>query len=125
MRQFLSFFGGSAVGLLIDLVGFQLLVSAGLAPWQANVISSMLALTTVYFLVARFAFAAAARLRTYLLFFVWYASNIVVFSSLIQLAVTLTDGPPFGFKLASIPVSFAANYLFTRVLFRRATPPAT
>lgn len=122
MRQFLSFFGGSAVGLLIDLVGFQLLVLAGLLPWQANAISSTLALTAVYFLVARFAFAAEARVRTYLLFFAWYGTNIVVFSSLIQLAVTLTDGPPLGFKLASIPVSFAANYLFSRVLFRPPRP---
>ncbi|TFD49113.1 hypothetical protein E3T55_11820 [Cryobacterium frigoriphilum] len=118
MRQFLSFFGGSAVGLVIDLVGFALLVLAGLLPWQANAISSAIALTVVYFLVARFAFAARARVRTYLAFFAWYAANIVFFSGLIQLAVTLTDGPPLAFKLASIPLSFAANYLFTRVLFR-------
>jgi putative flippase GtrA len=118
MRQFLSFFGGSAVGLAIDLVGFALLVMAGLAPWQANVISSTLALTAVYFLVARFAFAAQARVRTYLLFFSWYGANIIVFSALITAVVHLTDWPPLLCKLASIPLSFMLNYLFSRALFR-------
>ena len=118
MRQFLSFFGGSAVGLLIDLVGFTLLDVAGLEPWQANAISSTLALTAVYFLVARFAFAAQARVRTYLFFFAWYGANIVVFSTLINLAVNHTDWPPLLCKLASIPISFLLNYLFSRSLFR-------
>lgn len=118
MRQFLSFFGGSAVGLLIDLAMFQLLVVAGLLPWQANAVSSSLALTAVYFLVARFAFAAQARVRTYLFFFAWYGGIIVVFSVVIDLVVTLTDWVPFLCKIASIPLSFVLNYFFSRYLFR-------
>ena len=118
MRQFLSFFGGSAVGLLIDLIGFQLLVFWGLVPWQANAISSTLALTAVYLLVARYAFAATARVRTYLLFFAWYGGIIVVFSALIELAVIYTGWPPLLCKIASIPLSFIVNFLFSRSLFR-------
>ena len=118
MRQFLSFFGGSAVGLFIDLVGFSLLVMAGLQPWQANAISSTIALTVVYFLVARFTFAARARVGTYVLFFTWYGLNIVVFSTLIHMVVARTDAIPLLVKLASIPLSFVLNYLFSRVLFR-------
>jgi len=131
MRQFWNFFGGSAVGLIIDLVGFSLLVAAGLLPWQANAISSTIALTVVYFLVARFAFAARARVSTYVLFFAWYGLNIVVFSTLIQWVVALTDAVPLLVKMASIPLSFALNFLFSRVLFRSgprgtsASPPHT
>jgi putative flippase GtrA len=118
MRQFLRFFGGSAVGLFIDLSCFQLLVVAGLEPWQANTISSTLALTAVYFLVARFAFATRAHVRTYVLFFAWYGANIVIFGALINLAVDLTGWAPLLCKLASIPLSFLLNYLFSRALFR-------
>ena len=120
MRQFFSFFGGSAVGLVIDLVGFQVLVFCGMLPWQANAISSTLALTAVYFLVARYAFAAAARVRTYLFFFAWYGSIIVVFSALIDIAATYSGWPPLFCKMASIPLSFMANYFFSRRLFRPA-----
>jgi putative flippase GtrA len=123
MRQFLRFFGGSAVGLLIDLTGFALLVVAGLEPWQANTISSTLALTAVYFLVVRFAFAARARVRTYVLFFAWYGANIAVFGALINLAVEVTDWAPLLCKLASIPLSFLLNFLFSRSLFH--PPPTT
>lgn len=118
MRQFLGFFGGSAVGLIIDLGGFALLISAGLLPWQANALSSTLALTAVYFLVARFAFTARPGVRTYLFFFTWYGSVIIVFSALIDAAVTLTSWPALICKLASIPISFGMNFLFTRYLFR-------
>jgi hypothetical protein len=50
-RQFLVFFGGSLVGLVIDLVGFQLLLSAAFAPWVANATSSTASITAVYLLV--------------------------------------------------------------------------
>jgi len=125
IQEFLTFFGGSAVGLAIDLVGFSLLILTGLVPWQANAISSSLALTAVYFLVVRFAFAAEARVATYVAFFAWYGATIVVFSVLIQAAANLTDGPPLVWKLASIPISFGSNYLFSRYLFRPRDPEPT
>ncbi|MDH6235418.1 GtrA family protein [Cryobacterium sp. CG_9.6] len=125
IREFVTFFGGSAVGLVIDLVGFSLLILTGLVPWQANAVSSSVALTAVYFLVVRFTFSAQARVTTYVAFFAWYGGTIVVFSVLIQAATTLTDWPPLICKLASIPISFGSNYLFSRYLFRPRHPTTT
>lgn len=118
IREFLMFFGGSAVGLAIDLVGFQLLLLWGFEPWLANGISSATSISAVYILVTRYSFGVGTRLSTYAAFFSWYALSIVTFSSLIQLAVTFTDWHPFLWKLVSVPVSFLLNYAFSRFLFR-------
>ncbi|QNO37048.1 GtrA family protein [Protaetiibacter sp. SSC-01] len=116
-REFWTFFGGSAAGLAVDLVGFQLLVWAGLPPWLANGTSSVVSITVVYLLVTRYTFGVGTRLSTYVLFVGWYLTSIVVFSSLIQLAVSLTDWVPFAWKLVTVPISFSLNYLFSRFLF--------
>lgn len=117
-REFLAFFGGSAVGLAIDLVGFQVLVLLGLPPWQANAISSALSITAVYVVVTRYSFGVAPRLSTYFLFFAWYGLSIVAFSGLIQLAVSLTEWYPLVWKLISVPCSFTLNYIFSTFLLR-------
>ena len=117
VREFLTFLGGSAVGLTVDLAGFALLVAVGLPPWAANLVSAFASITAVYLMVTRFTFAVRTRASTYALFVAWYSTSIVVFSILIQLAVSSTGWCPFGWKLASVPVSFLANYLFSRFLF--------
>lgn len=119
LQEFLAFFSGSAVGLAIDLVGFQVLVWVGLLPWQANAISSTASISAVYLLVTRFSFGARPRATTYLMFVAWYGSSIVMFSLVIQFAVSTFGWQPLACKLASVPVSFALNYLFSRFLFRR------
>lgn len=115
---FLTFFGASAVGLALDLFNFQLLLVLGLEPWLANAISSSVSITAVYLLATRYAFGAGTQLRTYILFFAWYALSIIAFSTLIQVAVSLSDWHPFLWKLATIPASFLLNYLFSLFLFR-------
>lgn len=117
-REFWSFFGGSAVGLLIDLLGFQVLLWCGAEPWAANLSSSAASITAVYVLVSRYSFGASARMRSYLLFVGWYGGSIVLFSSVIQLASTETGWYPMVWKLLTVPVSFGLNYLFSRYLFR-------
>ena len=119
LRRLLSFAAGSSVGLAIDLGGFLLLVSAGVAPWPANCISSSAAVTAVYLLVTRYAFGTVRRLRTYIAFLAWYAFVIVVSSTAIQLLTASTEADPFVWKLASIPITFAANFCFSQILFRR------
>jgi putative flippase GtrA len=121
-REFFAFFGGSAVGLAVDLLGFQLLVLVGLPPWLANTVSSTVSITAVYLLVSRYAFAASAKVFSYLLFLGWYGLSIVAFSMLIQLASTQLGGAPIIWKLLSVPLSFALNYLFSRFLFNRHRP---
>lgn len=117
-REFMTFLGGSAVGLTIDLVGFQLLLVSGLEPWLANMISSSASITTVYLLVSRYSFGTGTRLSTYTAFLAWYTMSILTFSMLIQFAVSETDWHPFLWKLISVPVSFLLNYTFSRFLFR-------
>ncbi|CAN5277614.1 hypothetical protein BH09ACT5_BH09ACT5_14100 [soil metagenome] len=116
--EFLRFLGSSGVGLATDLALFQLLVWAGLPPWGANAISASTAITVVYVLAARFAFGQDTRLSTYVLFFGWYAASVAITSVVIELLSTATGVTPFLWKLATVPVTFGANYLFSRFLFR-------
>ena len=123
LRQFFAFFWGSAVGLLIDLGGFQAFLALGYAPWVANLISASLSITAVYFLVTRYSFAASARAQTYVLFLAWYGSSILIFSALIQFASIEFGLLPIFWKLLSVPVSFSLNYMFsTYLLTARPTP---
>ena len=121
IRRLLSFAAGSSVGLAIDLGGFFLLVSAGVVPWLANGISSSAAVTAVYLLVSRYAFGTVRLLRTYVAFVAWYAFVIVVSSTSIQLLSASTGVDPFLWKFASIPITFAANFCFSQILFHRPT----
>lgn len=116
--QFLRFFASSAAGLVTDLGLFQLGILVGLPPWAANASSATTAITVVYFLAVRFAFGTDPRPATYALFFGWYATSVVVSSTVIQFASSMTDVTPFIWKLATIPISFVLNYLFSRFLFR-------
>lgn len=118
LKQFVAFFLGSGVGLIIDLAGFQLLILLGLQPWLANGVSSFVSITAVYLLVSRYSFGADANAKTYVAFVVWYSSSIIVFSLLIQLVSDASGWAPFAVKLLSVPVSFALNYVFSRFLFR-------
>lgn len=119
IREFVAFLWGSGVGLMLDLMSFQGLVWLGVDPWLANASSSTASITAVYFLVTRYSFDARAGWRTFTLFVAWYGSSIIVFSSLIQFMTTEGGWFPLGWKLASVPVSFGLNYLFSRYLFRR------
>jgi len=119
VRGFLSFLGGSAAGLAIDLTGFWLLShAANLPPAFANVISSVVSVTVVYLLVTRYSFGVGVRPSTYVFFVGWYLLNISVFSWLIGTMSAATGVEPFVWKLASVPISFVANYAFSRLLFR-------
>lgn len=118
LKRLLSFAAGSSVGLVIDLGGFLLLHAAGVVPWLANGLSSSAAVTAVYLLVTRYAFGAERRWWTYVAFVAWYASVIVALSAVIQLLSTATGVDPFLWKLASVPVTFSANFGFSLLLFR-------
>lgn len=118
--EFLRFAVGSALGLGIDLLGFQLLTLAGLTPGVANALSSSLSITVVYLVVTRYAFTVRTSVSSYLLFFGWYAASIVTFSLLIEFVVSETGWLPLLAKVLSVPLSFGLNYLFSRFLFNRS-----
>jgi putative flippase GtrA len=122
LLEFTRFFGASAAGLAVDLAGFQLLSASGLAVWLSNAISSTVSISLVYLLSARFSFGARPTIGTYVAFVGWYASSILVFSTLIHVATTTSGTAPLVWKAVSIPISFLLNYAFNRLLFRRPRP---
>lgn len=116
------FFLGSLGGLAVDVGGFAVLVTFGLPPAAANVVSSACSISVVYLLVTRFTFGAGARTSTYALFVAWYCANIAITSTFIALATTHVSAVPLLWKLITIPFSFTANFAFSRLLFRRLSP---
>jgi putative flippase GtrA len=125
VHQLLKFLLGSGLGLVVDLTVFAVGTRLGAPPWFANVISAGCAVVVVYLFVTRFAFAGGRSRRTFLLFVGWYVFSIVVFSLLIQLLHAQTGWGPFLCKLVSLPPSFAANFVFSKVLFRPAAAGIT
>ncbi|TDS74964.1 GtrA family protein [Amnibacterium kyonggiense] len=119
LRRFATFFLGSLAGLTVDLGGFAALVALGVSPALSNLCSSFASISLVYLLVTRLTFGVGASPKTYVLFVAWYTTSILTFSALIGALTSWTDGPPILCKLATVPVSFAANYLFSRFLFRK------
>ena len=118
LHQFMRFLVGSCLGLVVDLTLFELGVRAGLAPGLANVLSSGCAVVVVFLFVTKYAFRTTRTRASFGLFVGWYAFSIVVFSVLIELLHDGTGWAPFVCKLVSLPVSFAANFGFSRFLFR-------
>lgn len=119
VRQFASFFVGSLAGVAADLVLFQLFVRAGAAPGAANAISSGVAITITYVLVTRFTFKTRPSWVAYAAFFGWYAVSIAVFSIGIELVAAAVAAPPLLIKIASLPFSFLANFLMSRLVLTR------
>jgi putative flippase GtrA len=118
-RQAISFLLGSGLGLAVDLAVFVLGVQLGAAPWLANTVSAGCAVVVVYLFVTKYAFAAERSSTGFLLFVAWYALSIVGFSVFIEVLHAQTGWAPFVCKLISLPPSFAANFLASKVLFRR------
>lgn len=117
--QAAGFLVGSGLGLAVDLSLFEVGVRLGARPWAANVVSAGVAVVVVYLFVTKYAFKAARSRSSFALFVGWYVTSIVVFSVLIELAVELTGWAPFLCKLLSLPPSFAANFLASKLLFDR------
>ncbi len=122
VRQVLSFVLGSGLGLTADLLVFALGVRLGAAPWLANVVSAGCAVVVVYFFVTKHTFAAERSRTGFLLFVGWYVVSIALFSGFIEVLHAQTGWAPFVCKLVSLPPSFAANFVVSRLLLhRRAT----
>lgn len=123
LAQLLRFLLGSAAGLTVDLGVFAAAVGIGAPPWLANVLSAGCAVVVVYLLVTRYAFGGGRTPRGFVLFVTWYAVSILLFSVFIEVLYAQTGWPAFVCKLVSLPPSFAANFLVSRVLLR-PTPAA-
>jgi putative flippase GtrA len=115
--QVMGFFGTTLLGLSADLVLYAGLAASGVIPWAANLVSSAVAVVVVFLVASRFTFRAAPTIAGFVLFAGWYALSITGFSLLIQWGVDTLGLHPFLSKLASLPLSFAANFAFSRSLF--------
>ncbi|MQA33283.1 hypothetical protein GCU49_06835 [Modestobacter roseus] len=126
LHQVVRFLLGSCLGLAVDLAVFQAAVLLGATPGVANAISSGCAVVVVYLFVTKYAFSAERSRTSFLLFVGWYVTSIVIFSVLIEVLHGATGWLPFVCKLVSLPLSFAANFGASKVLFgRRGDGPAT
>ena len=130
LARLLSFAVGSGLGLLVDLGGFAALTLAGLLPVTANIVSSSLSVVVVYLFVTRRTFRVRAHPATFLCFAAWYAANIAATSWTIQYLVDHVAALPWVWKVALVPISFGANFLFnlalhraSAVLLHRSEPP--
>jgi putative flippase GtrA len=124
LHQVTRFLLGSCLGLAVDLGLFAAGVRLGAPPWLANLVSAGCAVVVVYLFVTKYAFRSERSRLTFLLFVGWYVVSIVVFSVLIDLLHDVTGWDAFVCKLLSLPPSFAANFLASKLLFRGPPAPA-
>ncbi|GAB3357477.1 GtrA family protein [Modestobacter lapidis] len=117
VHQVVRFLLGSCLGLAVDLVVFQTGVLLGATPGLANAVSSGCAVVVVYLFVTKYAFATERSRTSFLLFVGWYVVSIIIFSVLIEVLHGTTGWLPFVCKLVSLPLSFAANFGASKVLF--------
>jgi putative flippase GtrA len=118
LHQVVRFLLGSCLGLAVDLAVFQAAVLLGATPGVANAVSSASAVVVVYLFVTKYAFAAERSRTSFLLFVSWYVVSIIIFSVLIEVLHGATGWLPFVCKLVSLPLSFAANFVASKLLFR-------
>nr|WP_239521305.1 GtrA family protein [Blastococcus saxobsidens] len=122
--EVLRFLVGTCIGLTVDLAVFEAGVRLGAPPGVANVVSSGCAVVVMYAVVTRYVFRAERSRTSFAVFVAYYAVSIAAFSVVIQILHDTTGWLPFICKLASLPLSFAANFVFSRVIFRRSGRPA-
>ena len=116
-KRFLRFFGGTAGGLGADLAAFWVLTACGVPPWGSNLVSATAGLLVVYFLVTKYAFKVDHRPLKFVAFVVWYSMMILFWGWVIQTVSITTPLGPFVAKLLTVPISFALNFAFSRLLF--------
>jgi putative flippase GtrA len=108
----------SAIGLGLDLMLFFLLVSAGLAPGFANLISASAAVTFVYLTSTKRIFSHDGRVLEwrYLAYISYQASAVALASWAIDVIVSAWNIGPMIAKVGILPVTFSTNFLFMRLL---------
>lgn len=117
MLRVLKFGISSGMGLSIDLIVYLTLDSVGIDASLANLVSSFLAITALYFLVSRYAFQKDPNPFKFLYFVVWYSAMILAMSAIVHVMHSAWGFTALFAKLVTIPVSFVLNYFFSKRLF--------
>ena len=112
----------SGIGLGLDMLTFLGLVGIGFSPLHANLLSSVAGVTFVYFALVRriFSYEGRFHLTMFSAYLTYQACGIAAGSWLVGLLAALGLLPIFA-KMAILPITFSANYLFMGWLTSRAT----
>jgi putative flippase GtrA len=103
----------SGTGLAFDLLTFVTLLSIGLGPFGANLMSCVAGVCFVYFASVRRVFRYRGRfLISMFAAYAGYHSGGILFVSAVLAAVCSFGPSPFVAKLGILPFTFGANYLF-------------
>ena len=125
-RKVVGFAILSAAGLAIDMGVFWVLVTLGLRAGFANLISASLAVTFVYFSSAKsiFSYHGGFLLRLFLLYAAYQVVAVLAASLAVDQLVVALGLAPLLAKVAILPVTFSANFLFMTFLLRAPRPVA-
>lgn len=119
LKSLLAFGVTSGGGLALDIGMFLLLTAAGIGPFVANLISATAGVTFVYFVSVRriFRYEGTLLLPMFLAYLGYQALAVAAASAGVALLVRIGLAP-YVAKLAILPLTFSANYLFMRMLTR-------
>lgn len=130
LRTFLGFLLLSGLGWLCDMLTYTALVRlAGVSPFAANVASSYVGVSFVWFtsLGTVFRRSGEGAGRFLLLYWVYQFVSIMAYSQLLQLAAAVLAGhagapalhSAVAAKIIVTPFNLVTNFLFMKVLTRR------
>ena len=124
VRQVIAFGWVSLIGVSLDTGVFLGLVEVGVRPFWASVVGASLAVTFVFFASVRRIFEdrgefLAAKFAAYV---AWQVFLIAAVSVAIEWLVADGGLRPLWAKLATLPVTFGANFVFMKWLTSRARP---
>lgn len=122
--KLLRFAGASGAGQALDIAIYAALCELGVRAGLANLLSAACGVTFVFFVSAHRDFEGEGRFlpRLFLAYAAYQAGAILLASLAVDGLTTTLGGAYLGAKLAVLPVTFAANFLFTSWLLgpRRA-----
>ena len=119
-KRVLAFAAVSGTGLALDFCLFLLLVDvAGVSPGIANAISGAGAITFVFFVSVRriFRYDGGFLLRRFVAYLVYHAFGLAAGSAAVA-HLSQHYLAPWLAKIAVLPFTFTANYLFMALLTR-------
>lgn len=120
-REITAFGLVSTVTLVVDLSSFLLLVHLNWPVFMANISSSTLAALLVYLASSKYAFLKKTNASKGAVVVVWYLIATAIWSVVIQILTAGPIGDAFISKLLTIPISFLANFVVSKLIIQRTT----
>lgn len=120
MINFIKFFKFgliSFIGLCLDLLTYFFLIKYFLI-FVSNIVSSGVAVSTVYFLTSIFISDSKKSILSFILWILYQVINILFFSYLLFFIDSLLNDPILS-KIILIPFSFLLNFLVINFLLRK------